>query len=124
MRLFIAIIYLALNSAFGFGQTAEFSVNKATHKFPKAKEGVLLTHEFIVTNSGNVPLVFKGYKVACECTKVYFPNKPIAPGQSDVIKVTFDTTGKSYFQDRIIYIESNAGKGTEKLRIKVNVEVD
>ena len=122
MKLFFAIILIAMSSALGFGQEAELRFNKKVHKFPDVDEGVVLEHVFTFENAGSAPLIFKDYKVTCPCTKVYFPDKPIAPGQSGEVKVTFDTKGKSYYQDRIIEIFSNSKKGTEKLRIKVFVK--
>jgi len=120
-KLYFAIIFIALNSALGFGQTAEFSVNKATHKFAKTLEGVVLEHFFLIENTGDVPLILSDYKVACTCTKLILPKKPILPGETYKLKLTFDTKGKYYFQDRIIYVKANTKKGTHKLRMKVNV---
>jgi hypothetical protein len=40
MRLLFAIIILAMNSATGFGQLAEFSIKEPVVKFPKSKEGI------------------------------------------------------------------------------------
>ncbi len=111
-----------MSSALGFGQEAELRFDKKLQKFPDTEEGVVLEHLFSFQNTGDAPLIFKDYKVTCPCTKVVFPNEPIPPGKSGVVKVTFDTKGKSYYQDRIIEIFSNSKKGTEKLRIKVFVE--
>lgn len=122
MKLFFAIILIAMSSALGFGQEAELRFDKKVHKFPDAEEGITLIHEFSFQNNGDAPLVFKDYKVTCPCTKVKFPSKPVLPGEKGTIEVTFDTEGKSYYQDRIIEIFSNSKKGTEKLRIKVFVK--
>ena len=119
--LFFIITLVSFNSCF-LAQEAKFSVDKAVYKFPKSKEGILLEHKFKVTNTGTVPLIISDYKVACECTKLILPTKPIRPGETVFIKVTFATTGKSYFQDRIIYLSTNTKNKEEKLRIKVNVE--
>ena len=121
MRLFFAIIIIALSSALGFGQEAEFSIDKAVVKFAKTYEGVLLEHQFKITNTGSVPLILSDYKVECSCTKAYLPKNPILPGETYDVKVTFDTKGKYGFQDRIIYLKTNSKKKTEQLRFKVNV---
>lgn len=121
MRLLFAIILIACNSAAGLGQTAEFSIKKYQHKFPETKPGVVLEHIYEFTNTGSAPLVITDYKVDCPCTKVYLPNAPIPPKGKGQIKVTFDTEGKSYYQDRIIYLTTNTRKGKEKLRFKVFV---
>lgn len=121
MRLFFAIIIIALNSALGFGQEAEFGIDKAVHKFPKTYEGALLEHNFRISNTGTTPLIISDYKVECSCTKAYLPKNPILPGEYFDLKVTFDTKGKYNFQDRIIYLKTNSKQETQQLRIKVNV---
>lgn len=110
-----------MNSAFGFGQRAEFSVNNGTFKFPDTEQGDIVSHAFIVTNKGDSPLILNSYKVTCECTTVSLPKHPVLPGDTVEIVVTFDTKGKYYYQDRVIYIEDNTKKGVHKLRIKINV---
>ncbi len=121
MRLFSAIILLALSSALGFGQVAEFSIDKSTHKFPQTKQGEVIVHDFKVTNTGKTPLIISQYEVGCSCTSVDFSNDPIAPGESSLIRVTFDSKGKYGFQDRMIKLYTNAKKEELDLRIKVKV---
>ncbi|MDP5098379.1 MAG: DUF1573 domain-containing protein [Crocinitomicaceae bacterium] len=121
MKLFFAITIIVLNSALGLGQVAEFQFKKDSYKFPDTKEGVVLEHEFELTNTGSIPFLISDYKVACPCTKVILPKNPIRPGETYRLKVTFDTKGKYYYQDRSIYLSTNTKKGTERIRIKVNV---
>lgn len=121
MRLYFAIIYIALSSALGFAQEAELLIDRAVFKFPKVYEGEQLEHVYKISNPGTLPLIISDYSVACSCTKAYLPEKPILPGESFDLKVTFDTNGKYYFQDREIYLKANTQKETHKLRFKVNV---
>jgi len=121
MKLYFAIIIIALNSAFGFGQTAEFRIDKAVFKFPKTYEGTQLEHDYLITNTGEVPLIISNYKVSCTCTTVDLPKQPIMPGDTFKLKVHFDTEGKYYYQDRIIYLQANTRQETHKIRFKVNV---
>jgi hypothetical protein len=121
MRQSLAILYIFLNSALGFGQVAEFSFNKPTYKFPKTNEGVVLKHYYVFRNSGNAPLVISAYSVGCHCTEVTFPTYPILPGKTDSILVVFKTEGKYYQQDRTIILTSNAKKKEYILRFKVFV---
>ena len=121
MRLFYAIIIIALSSATGFAQEAEFSIRKSVYKFPKTNEGVLLTHDFEVVNTGEEPLIIKDYKVGCSCTKLSIPSDPVLPGDTVLLTATFDTNGKYFFQDRIITVFTNTKKGAHQLRLKVSV---
>jgi len=121
MRLFFAIIIIALNSALGFGQEAEFSIDRAVHKFPHTEQGVELSHEYMITNTGDAPLIISDYKVSCSCTKAILPKNPIQPGETFPLKVTFDTKDKYYFQDRTIMLVTNTKKQLHKIRFKVKV---
>lgn len=102
-------------------QGSKFSVDNAIHKFEDTKEGQILSHTFVISNTGDAPLIISDYKVACPCTKVDLPTNPILPGQSYKMKVTFDSKGKSEWQDRAILLQTNTKKKEEKLRIKVYV---
>jgi hypothetical protein len=121
MRYLFALIIVFLSSAPAYGQEAEFSIDNALHKFPKVKEGVILEHFYIITNTGSAPLIISEYKVSCSCTKAFLPKDPILPGESYKLKVSFDTNGKYYLQDRIIYLKTNTKKETHRLRFKVKV---
>lgn len=117
----ILIIMMSLTSLGSLAQSPKFAADNPVHKFPDTREGEVLSHVFIITNSGDAPLIISDYKVACPCTKVELPPDPIMPGQSYKLKVTFDTKGKSYVQDRAVLLQTNTKKKEEKLRIKVFV---
>lgn len=122
MKLFFASLLILLNSAIGFGQSAEFSFRKAYHKFPKTKAGQALTHYYVFTNTGKVPLVIDSYEVACHCTVIHYPKYPIPPGKTDSLKLTFDTRGKYGNQDREIVLFANTKHKETTLRFKVFIE--
>jgi hypothetical protein len=117
----VLILILTLNSAFLFAQEAEFFVKPTTYKFPDAKEGDQLEYSFKVTNTGKKPLIISAYHVECSCTKVFLPKEPVMPGSTASIRMTFDTEGKPYYQDRIITLDTNSKRKKEKLRFKVFV---
>jgi hypothetical protein len=100
---------------------AEFKFREEVHKFPKTTEGELLQHDYNFTNVGDEPLIISGIKVSCSCTKFTYPNKPINPGEKGIIHVSFDTQDKSEFQNRVLFIYSNAPKSPKKIRFKVLV---
>ncbi|MEY3237339.1 MAG: hypothetical protein RI883_1440 [Bacteroidota bacterium] len=116
------LVFIILNSAIGFTQSAEFFVKKPIFKFPKTNEGIVLEHVFSVTNKGKAPLLISDYEVECSCTKAFFSTEPILPGETTEIKITFETEGKYNLQDRIIYFKTNTKKKTEKLSIIVKVK--
>lgn len=120
MRLFFAII-IAMNSAFVLTDGAEFSFNDRSIKFPDTHEGIELSHDYPFTNTGDEPLIIEGYEVACSCTKITYPKKPIAPGEKGIVHLTFDTNGKYGFQSRKVHIKTNASKRPTVISFKVTV---
>ncbi len=120
MKRLLLIIFYLINSAFGFAQSAEFSIDKSTWKFEDTPEGAVVSHNFRITNTGKVPLVLSEYSVTCDCTSAKLPDDPILPGETGIVTVTFRTEGTWYFQDRTVEIASNAKKRL-RLRFKVYV---
>jgi hypothetical protein len=120
MKLLMAFSII-FSSATGFSQSAELSFSEKQFQFPDVKAGAALQHDFYFTNTGDAPLVFTNYKVACSCTKVIFPKKPVLPNEKSKLTITFDTNGKLYWQNRIIELYSNAKGSPHKIRIKVYV---
>jgi len=118
---YIIYIYILFTTAPVYSQRAVFFAPNKSIKFPKTKEGEKLKYRYYVKNTGNAPLEFYGYETECSCTEVKLPNNKIDPGKGDFIDVVFDTTGKYFFQDRIIYIAANTKRKREKLRLKVYV---
>jgi len=47
--------------------------------------------EFTFTNDGKEPLILSNVRSSCGCTVPTWPRQPILPGQSEVIKVKYDT---------------------------------
>lgn len=86
--------------------------------FGFVKKGEVVTIEFDVTNSGNQPAIITEAKVECSCTTVEFPKQPIAPNQTGIIVVKFDTKSVYDRQDRIVEIISNAKNSNQKIRFK------
>ncbi len=86
--------------------------------FGTHKEGEILDTVFRFKNTGEVPLVITNVKTSCGCTTPYWPKKPIKPGESEVIKVRFNTNHKPGKQTKTITIHTNTKNLTETIRIK------
>jgi hypothetical protein len=81
---------------------------KVNYDFGKIKEGEKVHHEFKFKNTGKTPLIISNATATCGCTIPETPKDPIKPGAEGVIKVVFDSTGKSGLQDKVITVTSNA----------------
>ncbi len=64
---------------------------------------------FKFTNNGNEPLVIKHAKGSCGCTVPTYPKEPILPGETNEVKVRYDT--------------KRIGKFTKTVTLTTNEEV-
>ena len=69
----------------------EISFEKEIHDFGTFEQNGNGTYEFKFTNSGDAPLIISNSKGSWGCTVPVWPKEPIAPGESNVIKVKYDT---------------------------------
>ena len=65
------------------------SFDRVKHDFGEIPEDSDNLTEFIVTNTGNKPLVIDDVQASCGCTTPKKPTDPIMPGKTDVISVVF-----------------------------------
>ncbi len=110
-------------AAFMFGQEASaelsvdgpaISVDKDVHDYGTIEQGDPGGCEFVVTNTGNAPLIISRCKGSCGCTVPTCAKEPIAPGASTVIKVNYDTKRVGPI-NKSVTIESNAENGKVKI---------
>jgi len=77
--------------------------------------------EFKFTNDGKEPLILSNVRSSCGCTVPTWPRQPIMPGQSDVIKVKYDTKRIGII-NKSIHVYSNATVPTVSLKITGKIE--
>ncbi len=86
--------------AFTFA-TAVFAQKKAadvaklsteTFDFGKIKQSVPATATFVVTNISKEPLIIEAANPTCGCTISDYTKSPIAPGQTGIIKATYNAS--------------------------------
>lgn len=98
---------------------AEIKFEKTNHNFGTfAADTAVLDCEFKFTNTGNADLYVHQAFASCGCTVPDYPTEAIKPGQSGVIKVTYDGTHKAPGNvRRSITIHTNAKTEMIKLYI-------
>lgn len=77
-------------------------------------------HVFKFTNTGQAPLIINNVQSSCGCTVAKKPGKPIMPGESEVIKVRYNTNRAGAFR-KTITVHSNADNARIILEIKGKV---
>ncbi len=100
----------------------KFSFKEVTHNFDNIKEeDGLATCQFDFKNVGSQPLVIHNVRASCGCTTPDWTRKPILPGGSGYIKVTYNPKGRPGTFNKTITVTSNAVSANTVLRISGNV---
>jgi len=73
--------------------------------------------EFRIVNDGDEPMAIVGARANCGCTKPTFSNAPIAPGDTGVIKVGYDATGRPGRFVKRVSVDLNADPMRSNLNI-------
>jgi hypothetical protein len=102
--------------------SAQIEFEKETHDYGTIKQNANGVYEFKFKNTGTQPLMISNAKGSCGCTVPEWPREPIAPGESGVIKVKYDTKRVCPFS-KSVTLQSNAVNNPSKtIRIKGTVE--
>lgn len=74
------------------------------------------TARYVVTNTGDKPLVLTEVEPDCECSSVQWTQTPIAPGEKGEVSVTFDARQLGHFQ-KSVAVMTNAAPYLVYLRL-------
>jgi len=97
-------------------------LSEDTLDFGKSKEGDTLSHEIIVTNTGNDPLFIYKSTGSCDCIAARAGKEVIPPGDTTRLMVYFDTKGRKGPQLRKIELTCNTDPAEVFITIKTDVE--
>ena len=103
------------------GKYAVMTFAKSNHDFGNINQGDKVATEFEFTNTGKYDLTIYEAKGSCGCTIPEYPKTPIKPGEKGVIKVQFNSAGKSGKQNKSVFIDASTEKGSETLKITANI---
>lgn len=73
----------------------KFQFSEEEWDFGTLVDGEMVSHTFRFKNIGNADLVISSATASCGCTIPKYTKKPIAPGESGEIEVTFNSAGKA-----------------------------
>lgn len=92
------------------------------HDFGTIKAGTVVSHDFVLENIGKRPLQILKTNASCGCT-VGQPEKTLLqPGETTVLKVTFNSSGKKGQENKNVYLHVNdPGKSMHTVTIAANV---
>lgn len=114
--IFCAVLFAGLFSA----HAQEISFAKKTIDYGTLNVGDVKTIEMVYTNVGKKPLILDNVTTNCDCTTVDWSKKPVMPGKTGVIKVTY-TAKHSGLISKWVTVMSNAE--TDRVVLKTTGEV-
>ncbi len=83
------------------------SFDKRIYNFGIIKQGELAKTTFVLKNTGKSDLIIRKTKATCGCTIVQPEKKVIKPGETTVIKATFNSRGRKGKQTKNITVTTN-----------------
>ncbi|TFU93736.1 DUF1573 domain-containing protein [Barnesiella sp. WM24] len=111
MTLFFTLAALAATPGIAF--------DSAVHDFGNVKEAAgPVSHDFVITNTGDAPLIIISATTSCGCTTPEIPKEPIKPGASAKMKVTFDPLGRPGEFEKNIKVKTNIKGKRPTLKLK------
>jgi len=99
----------------------KFHFVSTEHDFGKLIEGVKVSYKFKYKNVGGSDLIINQVRTSCGCTASKYSKAPIAPGESGVIELTFDSKhqpGKNFKSATIV---ANTQPNVIELKIRAEV---
>ena len=119
IMLLMAGVAKAQDSKVPMGPEIEFE--KVVHDYGDVPYNGNGECEFRFTNTGDAPLLIQKPKSSCGCTIPSWPQEPILPGESDIIKVTYRTNRPGIINKTVTVTSNAVNNPTVVLRIKGRV---
>lgn len=122
MKIVLLFIILAFSIS-ASGQKAKISFDNRNYNFGKIEERQgKVSCDFTYTNKGDVPLIIRNVETSCGCTVPKWNRKPILPGESGSIRVTFNPRNRPGNFTKKITVYTNSG-GSPNINLKISGEV-
>ena len=91
---------------------------ESQYNFKEIYQGDKVEHIFTFENTGTSDLVISNVQTTCGCTVPEWPRAAIKPGETEELKVIFNSRGKMGRQNKIITIVSNAVNNPERIKLQ------
>lgn len=102
-------------------QTGLLVFADTVHDFGSLSEGEIIQHDFEYTNKGSKEVIITSAKGSCGCTVPEYETKPIKPGETGIMKVTFNSDGKPGYNEKNVQINTNGVPSKYRLTILATV---
>lgn len=104
--LLVALVSMAANARRTPGDKVGVAIDTLSYDFGTvAENSAPVVREFTLTNVGSEPVAILSAKASCGCTAPDYSRRPVKPGESTVIKVTFNPYGQIGEADKSVRVK-------------------
>lgn len=104
------------------GRQTEMEFTETEHSFGVVAESDRrVSHTFRFMNTGDRPIVIKRIVVTCRCVSYDFSKKPVAPGDTGEITVTFNPRRQSGVFYKVVQVFANTAEELHLLIVRGEV---
>jgi hypothetical protein len=97
----------SLKRANALSQPTTVQLIDSMYDFGTVTEGEKVEYNYRFKNTGTTPLMIFSAHASCGCTIPEKPEKPVLPGETGVLKVVFNSQGKTGHNSKDITVEAN-----------------
>jgi hypothetical protein len=115
----LLLVLLLLSGLSGINAQEVLQFKQTSHDFGKIPQGRPAYYFFEIVNTGSEAIKLDNVTATCGCTTPEWSQDPIAPGQSQKIKVGYNAAAEGPFE-KYITVTYN-GNQTKQISIKGNV---
>ena len=110
-HLFVFFLFYSI----GFAQLMQpkLVLQQSSFDFGDIKQGEIVSHTFVLTNSGGDLLKITNVQASCGCTAAVPEKSELAPGESTNLPVKFNSTGRMGMQKKTVKIFTNDPQSPE-----------
>ncbi|MEN9569639.1 MAG: hypothetical protein RL172_870 [Bacteroidota bacterium] len=102
--------------------TTSVQLIDSVYNFGTITEGESVQYNYRFKNIGSKPLVISSAQPSCGCTVPEKPEKPVLPGETGFIKVTFNSKGRVGHADKEVIVMANVVPAFPNLKLTGEVK--
>ncbi len=114
------LVSITCSSIFSQNATGVVKFDKPVYDFGKIKQGVPVNYNFTFKNISKAPVTIETASASCGCTTPTWPQQPIMPGKTNIVKAGFNAAAAGTF-DKTITVKIQGVELPVELKIKGEV---
>jgi rhodanese-related sulfurtransferase len=115
------VVWMSLTAS--TGAAGVLTVDSAAHSFGAILAGEVVSHAFVLTNTGDATVNVTNVKASCRCTTPSWTSATLAPGASFTLIATFNSLGFNGQEAKTVTVSYTSGGQSAKLLLVLSATV-